>query len=63
MAKPATPLSESEVEYWLRQFAEEPTSGAEADRAKEAGNESQMNESELFDNPFPPGYGEDLLEE
>jgi len=58
-AKPTVPLSESEVEFWLTQFAEEPTSDSAADRTEDAENESETT----FDNPFPPSYGEDLLEE
>ena len=52
-AKPAIPLSESEVEFWLTQFAEEPT----------AGSAKNTDEPSTLGNPFPPGYGEDLLEE
>ena len=48
--KPATPLSETEVENWLAEFGDIALDVPEAD----------LNDG---GNPFPPGYGEDLLEE
>lgn len=50
--KRAEPPSESEVEYWLRQFG------------VEGGAPPGPPSSELAaDSPFPPGYAEDLREE
>jgi predicted RNA-binding protein with PIN domain len=50
-ARNVGPLSEEEVAFWLQEFAEplkpEPPSEKPTD----------------LENPFPPGYGEDLLEE
>ncbi len=49
-AKPSGPPSEAEVHFWLRQFGvEDPTSDSSADVQ--------------LDNPFPPGYAEDIREE
>lgn len=46
--KPQLPLSPQDVDYWLSRFQSE---------TREDGS------SELPNGPFPPGYGEDLLEE
>ena len=46
-AKPAVPLLEEEVAYWLGQF----------------GGGSIVDEAAEIADPFPPGYGEDLLDE
>jgi predicted RNA-binding protein with PIN domain len=66
-ARPAVPLLEEDVNYWLRQF------GGEAELAALVGREAKAMpktspesfEAEKQDwpleNPFPPGYGEDLL--
>jgi predicted RNA-binding protein with PIN domain len=59
--KPGGELSAAEVNYWTQQFSEdapsELPSGSDRRPAKkeEPGND--------FDNPFPPGYAEDLLDE
>jgi uncharacterized protein len=57
-AKPQGALSNEEIEYWLAEFADEPPT----DRS---GKEPRSSDGETNDlrNPFPPGYGEDLLEE
>lgn len=64
--RPATPLLEEDVNYWLRQFGGE---SAFADLwARQSGSKPPTNdqppdsETGPLDNPFPPGYGEDLLE-
>jgi hypothetical protein len=57
--KPPGPLSESEVSYWLGKFgvaADELPNSAKPD-SRPAGRPSSIP------NPFPPGYGEDLLDE
>ncbi len=51
--KPTGNLSAGEVDYWVSQFSDSPP---EASR-KQQGNVP----ADDFDNPFPPGYGEDLL--
>ncbi len=70
-AKPAVPLSPTETEYWLKQFTEQET-GESADSGRQAHTdglrkndafEENLDELSGFDNPFPPGYGEDLLED
>ena len=66
--KPSVPLSQRDVEAWLDEFAEvnleqirkelfsKPTSDQDP-------RENDPNEDLDAGNPFPPGYGEDLLEE
>ncbi len=56
--KPGSGLSESEVNYWLRQFGEEPVSDLSADDANPASTSAEPNPY----YPFPPGYGEDVVE-
>lgn len=53
-AKPHGPLTTDEVDYWLAEFKDEST--PETPSAKEP------PPAEDLDNPFPPGYAEDLLE-
>jgi uncharacterized protein len=67
-ARPAVPLLEEDVNYWLREFGGESAltamlAQAPASRPKappETREVEEKDESPL-DNPFPPGYGEDLL--
>lgn len=76
-AKPPAPLLEEDVARWLRRFGgesdlqrfvEEQEAGQ---RPRERGpvpdetapDKPPDQEAEPFDSPFPPGYGEDLLEE
>jgi predicted RNA-binding protein with PIN domain len=69
--KPSVPLSDAEVAYWSQQFVSdtELIAGAEAEHAgseheKDGASDSTPSaEGEDWANPFPPGYGEDLLEE
>jgi predicted RNA-binding protein with PIN domain len=69
--KPAVPLSDAEVAYWSQQFLSdtELIAGAEAEHAGSeheedgASDSTPSAEGEDWANPFPPGYGEDLLEE
>jgi predicted RNA-binding protein with PIN domain len=51
--KPNQRLTPAEVEYWLAQFRGEP----ESPRPTATDGETEV------DNPFPPGYAEDLLDE
>jgi predicted RNA-binding protein with PIN domain len=53
-AKPATNLSAGEVDYWVSQFGDVPTGKRDPKKISPP--------QDGFDNPFPPGYGEDLLE-
>lgn len=68
-AKPSGPLSEEEVAFWLHQFGAAP----EADSPpREPAVEHPVSEPpasekpdriDEIENPFPPGYAEDLLQE
>ena len=69
--RPAVPLLEEDVSYWLRQFGGEseltallsqPEAKVMSNRSQEAANQTGQEDHSL-DNPFPPGYGEDLLRE
>jgi predicted RNA-binding protein with PIN domain len=72
-AHPAVPLLEEDVNYWLRQFGGESALTEFAARESEAPPPARRKTStpaakppepeSPADNPFPPGYGEDLLEE
>ena len=55
--KPTGNLSPDEVAYWTRQF-ESPSADAETEITP-----AQPRVADDVANPFPPGYGEDLLEE
>ena len=55
--KPTGQLTPDEVAYWTRQF-ESPTDEAIADSPQK-----HQRVDDDITNPFPPGYGEDLLEE
>lgn len=53
--KPTGNLSTGEVDYWVSQF-----SGAPQEVRGKPQDTSPVDD---LDNPFPPGYGEDLLED
>jgi len=55
--KPGDKLSESEVTYWIKQF-DDPTPSEPKPNSKKR----RVDDIE-FDNPFPPGYAEDVLDE
>ncbi len=55
--KPIAKLSPAEIAYWVEQFDEEEL--PELPPPKKSATDEP---TEKFDNPFPPGYGEDLLE-
>jgi predicted RNA-binding protein with PIN domain len=61
--KPQGSLSGDEINYWLKEFAnaEEPEEPPKAGKCKKPSSK-KGSEGDLS-NPFPPGYGEDLLEE
>jgi predicted RNA-binding protein with PIN domain len=50
--KPAEPPTEGEVRFWLKQFG-----------LDEVEPPSHSADNPMTDNPFPPGYGEDVLED
>lgn len=53
--KPTPDQSAGDVDYWVQQFA---------DGTQELpGGERPTSPADDFENPFPPGYGEDLLED
>ena len=54
-SKPTGPTNAGEVEFWLRQFGEVDSPSAPSTKPADADAESRY--------PFPPGYGDDLLEE
>jgi predicted RNA-binding protein with PIN domain len=72
-ARPAVPLLEEDVNYWLRQFGGESalaqfmareSKASPPARRKTSAPEAKPSEPEgPADNPFPPGYAEDLLED
>jgi uncharacterized protein len=67
-ARPAVPLLEEDVSYWLRQFGGESELtalllGRDAKATSRTSPDSsgqEVQKETLLDNPFPPGYGEDL---
>jgi predicted RNA-binding protein with PIN domain len=61
--KPRVPLSAAEVEAWMREFADRPVGCAPGDSDDTAETSPADAEVMDLDNPFPPGYGEDLLQE
>jgi len=74
VARPAVPLLAEDVEYWIRQFggqslldelaAEEAAAAGKPKDTKKAPPKSKPpREKGPIDNPFPPGYAEDLLED
>ena len=67
-ARPAVPLLEEDVNYWLRQFGGESELTAllgarrrQRARRRRRNPSGRKNRDRPIDNPFPPGYGEDLL--
>jgi predicted RNA-binding protein with PIN domain len=50
-------LSANEIDYWLGEFSEEPATEAPPGQRGAEAQDGDLN------NPFPPGYGEDLLDE
>jgi uncharacterized protein len=58
----AVNLSEGEVDYWVRQFADAPQEIPQLP-SKPPKSQRPTDHQPSLDNPFPPGYGEDLAEE
>ena len=68
-ARPAVPLLAEDVNYWIRQFGGESAfaallRGESGSKAPTSNKPPESSEREIgpLDNPFPPGYGEDLLD-
>jgi predicted RNA-binding protein with PIN domain len=59
-AKPAAKLQADEIAYWLAEFGGD--DGA-ADPLAPRSKPNPPGDRGALDNPFPPGYGEDLLKE
>jgi uncharacterized protein len=60
-AKPLGKLSPEQVEYWLLQFGDVATSDGNVEGVA-SGAEAKRNQDSA-ESIFPPGYGEDLLED
>lgn len=59
----AVNLGEGEIDYWVQQFADAPQEEPpKKSPRKTAKNESNQDSQDDIENPFPPGYGEDLLD-
>ena len=58
--RPTATLSPREVAYWLGQFTVE--SKEESDDTSNRPNKKSTKKDDLA-NPFPPGYGEDLIDD
>jgi predicted RNA-binding protein with PIN domain len=50
-------LSANEIDYWLAEFSEESATETRPGKRGAKAQEDDLN------NPFPPGYGDDLLDE
>jgi len=72
--RPPVPLLDEDVRYWIRQFGGESALTALVEREAQGADRAEPEkppESDdadrlrpgALDNPFPPGYGEDLLRE
>jgi predicted RNA-binding protein with PIN domain len=59
-AKPQGALSGEEIKYWLDEFAEVPAPNEQPQPERRTKVNDQKEASD-DSNPFPPGYGEDLL--
>jgi uncharacterized protein len=52
-------LSADEVAYWMAEFADVPVE--DAPKSRRASKKPPASSEPNLENPFPPGYGEDLL--
>lgn len=59
--KPMGKLSAAEIEYWVNEFSTA-QDVSESSFQTQRSSERNRREEDSLDNPFPPGYGEDLLE-
>jgi uncharacterized protein len=69
-AKPSGPLGSDEISYWVAEFSSGPATPPDATTAPTAGPLPARGAAPQYDaapadlrNPFPPGYGEDVLDE
>jgi uncharacterized protein len=60
--KPGGELSAAEVSYWTKQFSEDAPSEPPSETDRRRGKREEKSTDD-FNNPFPPGYAEDLLDE
>jgi uncharacterized protein len=70
LPKPAGPLTAGEVSFWLVKFGMAPLDRETGDRqpdVQQSGDSPAADprsfQDPLLRNPFPPGYGEDLLQD
>ena len=59
--KPMGKLSAAEIEYWVNEFSTA-QDVSESSFQTQRSSERNRREEDSLDNPFPPGYGEDLLD-
>ncbi len=60
--KPQGKLSEPEIDYWLQEFGDLILPAPDKKTAKDPGTKPQ-SQAPKTQNPFPPGYADDLLED
>jgi hypothetical protein len=58
-AKPIGKLTDADIKMWLEAFSGEPDDEARSERREDGG----AVDADVIDNPFPPGYADDLLNE
>ena len=65
VAKPGGEIDPTEVMYWTEQFAQMPAdiNPAEEEKKPTEPTSQQDTKADDLENPFPPGYAEDLLED
>jgi predicted RNA-binding protein with PIN domain len=61
-AKPQPGLSAEEIQYWIAEFGDA-TADEEPKRSSSKSRKGKADPKVELKNPFPPGYGEDLLNE
>ena len=61
--KPTNPPSAAEVQEWLEEFGSIPADPLALDDSATTGDDQTAEDVTDISNPFPPGYGEDLLSE
>ncbi len=62
-AKPQGALSGDELNYWLAEFADASPMEERSKTAKRKQSSERGDRASDLSDPFPPGYGEDLLDE
>ena len=62
--KPQGQLSQSETDYWLKEFADpQPGESAKPDIASDSKTSGHKSAQQDIENPFPPGYADDLIDD